>query len=66
MVKLRNISSGQEVLVGSTIKKKWSKVKNRILKMDNETDDEDYCWMVLVDLKTVTINYLNIKIQSES
>ena len=64
VVKLRNISSGQEVLVGSTIKKKWSKVKNRILRMDSDTEEE-YSWVALIDDKAITISYLNIKIRSE-
>ena len=56
--------SGLEVLVGSTIKKKWSKIKNRILKMNTETTD-DYSWVPLIDEKTISITYLNIKMQSE-
>lgn len=56
--------SGLEVLVGSTIKKKWSKIKNRILKMNTETT-EDYCWVPLIDEKTISITCLNIKMQSE-
>ena len=56
--------SGLEVLVGSTIKKKWSKIKNRILKMNSETA-EDYSWVPLIDEKTISITYLNIEMQSE-
>ena len=50
--------------MGSTIKKKWSKVKNRILKMEAERD-EDYSWVILMDEKDIKISYLSIKIQSE-
>ena len=50
--------------MGSTIKKKWSKIKNRILKMNSETA-EDYSWVPLIDEKTISITYLNIEMQSE-
>ena len=55
---------GHEILVGSTIKKKWNKVKNRILKSedDKHSKSAEDGWKVLLNEKCVNILYFNVDI----
>ena len=55
---------GHEILVGSTIKKKWNKVKNRILKSedDKHSKGSDDGWKVLLNEKCINILYFNVDI----
>ena len=62
VVKLLHIRTSNEILVGSTIKKKWNKVKNRIFKKD---EDANNCsngngWKDLISEKCLNISYFNI------
>ena len=57
-----NSRTGNEILVGSTVKKKWNKVKNRIFKKD---EDANKCsngngWKDLISEKCLNISYFNI------
>ena len=55
---------GHEILVGSTIKKKWNKVKNRILKSedDKHSKSAEDGWKVLLNEKCINILYFNVVI----
>ena len=55
---------GHEILVGSTIKKKWNKVKNRILKSedDKHSKSSEDGWKVLLNEKCINILYFNVDI----
>ena len=55
---------GHEILVGSTIKKKWNKVKNRILKSedDKHSKSAEDGWKVLLNEKCMNILYFNVDI----
>ena len=60
--------TGLEILVGSTVKKKWNKVKNLVLSSDSNQSVLTPGWRKVagMDKESLTISYFNINIaQSE-
>ena len=56
--------TGLEILVGSTVKKKWNKVKNLVLNSESNLSDVTPGWRKVagMDKESFTISYFNINI----
>ena len=68
VVKLLHIRTSNEILVGSTIKKKWNKVKNRIFKKEENVNDctNGNGWKDLISEGSFRISYFSIDIQKNA
>ena len=68
VVKLLHIRTSNEILVGSTIKKKWNKVKNRIFKKEENVNDctNGNGWKDLISEGSLRISYFSIDIQNNA
>ena len=52
------------MLVGSTIKKKWNKIKNKIMKPEEKNDLTEPQWQTLLDTKNARIYTLDVPLKS--
>ena len=68
VVKLLHIRTSNEILVGSTIKKKWNKVKNRIFKKEENVNDctNGNGWKDLISEGSFRISYFSIDIHKNA
>ena len=66
-IHLLNTRTNSEILVGSTVKKKWNKVKNRIFKKEENLNDcsNGNGWKDLICEGTLRISYYTIDIQND-
>ena len=62
-----NTRTSNEILVGSTVKKKWNKVKNRIFKKEEDCNECSYGngWKDLVSEGSLKISYYTIDIDNK-
>ena len=62
-----NTRTSNEILVGSTVKKKWNKVKNRIFKKEENFNDcsNGNGWKDLVSEGSLKISYYTIDIDNK-
>lgn len=62
VVKIKH-RTGQEVLVGSTIKKKWNKIKNKVMVGEKEDGPS---WVTLLSHSNAKITALSVKLTSSN
>ena len=67
IIHVLNTRTNSEILVGSTVKKKWNKVKNRIFKKEENLNDcsNGNGWKDLISEGSLRISYYTIDIQKD-